>query len=231
MPATTKTLLIADLTAKENQCVTGFFAASNRQLRTKADGSSYLSLTLADASGQMEGRGWESKDAGEFHSGDIVKLRATVCRYQEKLQLKIDKLRRADPITDAGEYDLGDFVPKTACDIDALWRKLTGYVASFTDPHLQTLLQLFLADPAIAAALREAPAAKASLSTSPPCSTFASSPPPITTPPATASSTATSCSRAPSSTISASSTNCAGEPASPTRSRASCSAISPSAPP
>ena len=161
MPSSTKTLLIADLTAKENQCITGFFAAANRQLRTKSDGSSYLSLTLSDATGQIEARMWESKDAGEFRSGDIVKLRATVCRYQEKLQLKIDKLRRADPVLDAGEYDLGDFVPKTSCDIDLLWSRLAGCVASFTDPDLQALLQLFLADPSIAEPLREAPAAKA----------------------------------------------------------------------
>ena len=156
-----KALFISELTAHENCAVTGFFVANNRQLRTKTDGSSYLSMTLSDASGQTEGRMWEAKDAGEFASGDIIKVRGQVCRYQEKLQIKIDKVRRADASADAGEYDLGDFVPKTAHSIDALWAKLTGYVESFTEPHLRALLELFLADPEVAAALREAPAAKA----------------------------------------------------------------------
>ena len=156
-----KELLVDRLAQLENQTVTAYFVANARQLRTKADGSNYLSMTLTDRTGQLEGRMWEAKDAGEFASGDIVKIRGQVCRYQEKLQIKIDKLRRADPVADAGEYDLGDFVPQTAYDIDELWTKLTGFVASFTDPDLKALLTLFLEDPAVAGPLREAPAAKA----------------------------------------------------------------------
>ena len=156
-----KELFASGLAPFENQTVTAFFVAANRQLRTKADGSTYLSMTLCDSTGQLEGRVWETRDAGEFVSGDIVKLRGQVCRYQEKLQIKIDRLRRADPVADAREYDLGDFVPKTTHNIDELWTKLAGYVSSFTEPHLRALLELFLSDPAIAAGLREAPAAKA----------------------------------------------------------------------
>jgi 3'-5' exoribonuclease len=156
-----KDLFANNLAPLENQTVTAYFVAVNRQVRTKADGSSYLSMTLCDRTGQLEGRMWEMRDAGEFQSGDIVKLRGSVSRYQEKLQIKIDRLRRADPDTDAGEYELGDFVPKTTHDIEALWAKLSAYVASLTDPHLRALLEAFLADPAIEAGLREAPAAKA----------------------------------------------------------------------
>jgi len=156
-----KELYIDGLALLENQTVTGFFVATTRQLRTKADSSTYLALTLADRTGQIEARMWEAAEAGEFKAGEIVKLRGLVCRYQEKLQIKVDKLRRADEATDAGLFDLGDFVPKTEYDIDALWGKLEAYVAGFTDPHLKQLVQLFLDDPMIAPALREAPAAKA----------------------------------------------------------------------
>ena len=156
-----KELFAKDLGERENQVIVGYFAAVNRQLRTTANGAAYLSLTLCDSSGQLEARMWEPESAGPFASGDVVKLRGTVCRYQEKLQIKIDKLRRADPQTDAGEYEPGDFAPKTEKNIDELWGKLTGYAAGFTDPHLRALLALFLNDPAIAGPLREAPAAKA----------------------------------------------------------------------
>ncbi len=155
-----KELYIEALAGLENQTVTGFFVAGTRQLRTKADGSAYLAVTLCDRTGQLEGRMWEAAEAGDFAAGDIVKLRGQVCRYQEKLQIKVDKLRRADEAADAGLYELGDFVPKTAYDIDALWATLEGYVASLGDAHLRQLLRLFLDDPALASALREAPAAK-----------------------------------------------------------------------
>ncbi len=148
------------LAGLENQTVTGFFVAGARQLRTKADGSAYLALTLCDRTGQLEGRMWETADAGEFAQGDIVKLRGLVCRYQEKLQIKVDKLRRADLASDAGEYELGDFVPATKQSVDALWARLLAHVGGFTDPHLRQLVEAFLEDPELAPALRQAPAAK-----------------------------------------------------------------------
>ncbi len=156
-----KDFFLKDLSAKENQVVTGYFAAANRQMRTTAGGAAYLSLTLCDATGQVEARMWEPETAGQFASGDIVKLRGTVCRYQDKLQIKIDRLRRADPSADGAEYEAGDFAPKTEKNIDELWARLTAFVASFANPHLRALLQAFLDDPVVAGPWREAPAAKA----------------------------------------------------------------------
>ncbi len=151
-----KKIFVEELARYENQGIETVFVAANRQVRTKADSSTYLSMALGDRTGQLEARMWEARDAGEFQSGDVVWVKGTVCRYQEKLQVKVDQVRRAAP----GEYDLGDCVPKTACDVDHLWARLQSCIAGFTDPHLRALLELFLADPAIAGPLREAPAAK-----------------------------------------------------------------------
>jgi 3'-5' exoribonuclease len=99
---------------------------------------------------------WETDGADDFAAGDVVRLRGQVSRYQDKLQITIDKIRKAE----SAEYDLGDFVPKTSRDVDELWAELNGYVSSFTDIHLHALLRAFLDDPEIASALRTAPAAK-----------------------------------------------------------------------
>ncbi|MGC2619716.1 MAG: HD domain-containing protein, partial [Acidobacteriaceae bacterium] len=45
-------------------------------------------------------------------------------------------------------------------DINEMWAELQGWVASFSDPDLKALLEAFITDPQIVAALREAPAAK-----------------------------------------------------------------------
>jgi 3'-5' exoribonuclease len=147
---------IADLARYENQIITGFFAVSAKQVRSKKDGSLYFALTLADGTGQAEARMWETAEAGEFAAGDVVKLRGQVCRYQDKFQINVERIRKAE----AGEFELCDFVPKTERDVDELWAELNGYVDSFTDPHLKALLRSFLDDAEIATALREAPAAK-----------------------------------------------------------------------
>lgn len=91
-----------------------------------------------------------------FEQGDVVKVRATVCRFDGRLQLKVDRMKRAPQ----GEFDLGDFLPKTTKDVDAMWLELAKHVSSFNDPHLKALLTRFLEDEEISAALRDAPAAK-----------------------------------------------------------------------
>ncbi len=147
---------IADLAKYENQAITGFFAAASKQVRSKKDGSRYFALTLSDRTGQIESRMWETAEAGDFVAGDVVKVRAQVCRYKEFLQLNIERIRKALP----DEFNLSDYVPRTERNIDKLWAELNGYVESFTDLHLKALLRSFLDDADIAAAFREAPAAK-----------------------------------------------------------------------
>lgn len=148
--------MVADLASRENQEITGFFAAVSKQVRTGRDGGRYFALTLADRTGPIDGRMWEIADAGPFDPGDVVKLRGEVCRFNDRLQIKVEKIRRAV----AGEYELGDFVPQSQRDIGEMWAELESWVESFSDPDLKALLVAFLNDAEIGRALREAPAAK-----------------------------------------------------------------------
>ena len=151
-----KELMVADLAARENQTVVGHFAATAKQVRSGRDGGRYLALILGDRTGSIDARMWDIADAGDFNPGEVVKIRGQVCRYNEKLQIKVDKIRRAAP----GEYELRDFVPQSERDLGEMWAELEAWVATFRDPDLKALLQAFLQDDSIAAALREAPAAK-----------------------------------------------------------------------
>ncbi|HEX4308830.1 MAG TPA: HD domain-containing protein [Acidobacteriaceae bacterium] len=148
--------MVADLASRENREITGFFSAALKQVRTGRDGGRYLALTLADRTGQIDGRMWEIDDAGEFDAGDVVKVLGEVCRFNERLQIKVKKIRRAA----AGEFDLGDFVSQSKRDLDEMWTELLGRVASFHDADLKALLAAFLADAQIAEQLKHAPAAR-----------------------------------------------------------------------
>jgi len=148
--------MVADLASRENREITGFFAASWKQVRTNREGGRYFALTLSDRTGQIDGRMWEIEEAGDFDAGDVVKVRGEVGRFNERLQIKVEKIRRAMP----GEYELSDFVPQSARSIDTMWTELQGWVAGFRDPDLKALLEAFLNDAQIAQALRQAPAAK-----------------------------------------------------------------------
>ena len=153
-----KDIYVADVGKFENQAVTAFFAVRSKQLRSRKDGGQYMAVTLGDRTGQIESRMWENfaEAAPGFETGDVVKVRAEVSRFNDRLQLNLEKLRRAT----ADEFELADYVPQTSKDVDQLWSSLVGSVDSFTDPWLQRLVRSFLDDPLMATAFREAPAAK-----------------------------------------------------------------------
>ena len=155
-----KDIYIADLTTfEEGKLFDGFFLVLAKQQRTTKSNKNYLSLVLGDKTGQLEGRVWEPGDpriAKDFERGDVVKARGSASRFDERIQMKIDQLRIAQPV----EIDKTDFMPSTTYDVADLWRQLIGFVDSFTNSDLKLLLATLLSDPTVSAAYREAPAAK-----------------------------------------------------------------------
>ena len=135
------------------------FSFSPNSNEPRRQNKPYLSLTLGDKKGQIEGRVWEIGDprvARDFEHGDIVKVRGSVSRYDDRAQLKVDQLRKAQ----AGEANRMDMLPATTRDVAELWGELEAKVASLTNPDLKRLLTALSADTAIAQAFREAPAAR-----------------------------------------------------------------------
>jgi 3'-5' exoribonuclease len=155
-----KEIYIADLTGfEESKNFDAFFLVLHKQQRTSKTNKPYLNLTLGDKTGQVEGRIWDPNDsriAKDFAQGDTVKVRGCVSRFDDRLQMKVEHLRK----TVAGEVEKADMLPSTTYDVDELWRRLLGFVESFTDENLKLLLNTLLADSELAKAYREAPAAK-----------------------------------------------------------------------
>ena len=155
-----KDIYIADLAGfEEGRSFDSFFLVLLKQQRTTKTNKPYLNLILGDKTGQLEGRIWDPADpriAKDFDRGDIIKARGCVSRFDDRLQMKIDQIRKAAP----AEADKSDLLPATTYDVDDLWRQLNAFVDSFADPNLKLLLTTLLSDPAIAQAYREAPAAR-----------------------------------------------------------------------
>ncbi|MGB6973601.1 MAG: HD domain-containing protein [Terracidiphilus sp.] len=155
-----KDLYIADLTGfEEGRTFDGYFLLLSSQQRTTRAGKPYLNLTLSDKTGQLEGRVWDPADpriARDLVRGDLVKARGSVSRFEDRLQMKVEQIRKAN----AAEADRADMLPATALDVDELWQTLLGFVDGMTEPHLKQLLTALLSDPALAQAYREAPAAR-----------------------------------------------------------------------
>ena len=153
-----KEFFISQCSQQENKIITSSFVVASKQVKAKKNGEPYLALILADRSGQIEAKMWDNVDEFilAFEQDDFLKVKGLVNKYKNRFQLTIHKLRRMDE----GDIDFTDYLPKTSKDIGELWRTLTEFVATFQDPHLKSLVELFMADPEIAERYRNAPAAK-----------------------------------------------------------------------
>ena len=155
-----KDIYISDLSSvEEGKLFDGFFLVLSRQQRTTQSNKPYLNFIFCDKTGQLEGRVWEPSDPRiikDIERGDIVKARGCMTRFNDRVQMKVEQLRRALP----AEVEKSDLMPSTVYNIDELWSRLLAFVESFTEPDLKRLLTAILNDPQIDGALREAPAAK-----------------------------------------------------------------------
>src|SRR5271170_8034810 len=153
-----KEFFISECSQQENKIITSSFVVASKQVKAKKNGEPYLALILADRSGQIEAKMWDNVDEfiAVFEQDDFLKVKGLINKYKNRFQLTIHKLRRMEE----AEIDYTDYLPKTTKDIGELWRTLTEFVASFENPHLKSLVELFMADAEIAERYRNAPAAK-----------------------------------------------------------------------
>ena len=153
-----KDFYIGDCARHENKIITSSFVVVSKQIKPKKTGDPYLALTLGDRSGQLEAKMWDNVEEvlDIFEQDDFLKIKGLVNKYKNRFQLTIHKLRKLGE----SEIDFADYLPKTTKNVDELWQTLAGFVATFRNPHLKALLELFMADPEIAPAYRNAPAAK-----------------------------------------------------------------------
>ena len=153
-----KDFYICDCARHENKIITSNFVVVVKQIKPKKSGEPYLALTLGDRSGQIEAKMWDNVEEvlEAFEQDDFIKIKGLINKYKQRFQLTIHKLRKLGET----EVEFDDYLPKTTKDIDALWRTLQDFVATFENQHLKSLVEAFMADPEIAAAYRNAPAAK-----------------------------------------------------------------------
>jgi 3'-5' exoribonuclease len=153
-----KDFYICDCVRQENKVVTSTFVVVAKQIKPKKTGEPYLALTLGDRSGQLEAKMWDNVEEvlEAFEQDDFLKVKGLINKYKQRFQLTIHKLRK---LGDA-EIDYSDYLPKTTKNVDELWETLGTFVAGFQNLHLRSLVQAFMADPELAAAYRNAPAAK-----------------------------------------------------------------------
>ena len=139
--------------------VDGVFACSRKDRLTARSGSSYLALELRDRTGSIPARAFRNADflAGRFDRGDLVHVKGAVERFRDELQVDVRDIARAE----GDGLDPGEFLPVAFRDVEELDGFLEHLAREVYDRDLRRLLESFLADRKLRAALRRAPCTRA----------------------------------------------------------------------
>lgn len=151
-----KSPCVSDLT--DGQLVASLFLVREKEIRISArSGKSWLELSLGDCTGSIPAKMWDNFEAiaRTFERDDVVRIRGRVKLYNGSKELTLEQIIPAAE----REYELGDFLPHTKCDVEKLYADLRAAIAAMKNPWLQKLLASFVDDPAIAPRLKRAPAA------------------------------------------------------------------------
>jgi 3'-5' exoribonuclease len=140
--------------------VQGFALVTKKEVREDRRGQAFIDLELADRSGSLAAKVWADSDAleAEFAAHDFVKIRGRVQEYRERLQLVIERCRRAGDEDRADGFDEKLLIPSTREDIDDLERRLAAALDAVVRPELRRLAAETLA--VYGERLRVHPAAK-----------------------------------------------------------------------
>ena len=141
-----------------NEPVTSLFLVTNKEIRQKKTGEPYLSLLLADRTGEIEAKMWDNvaEVMNTFDRDDFVKVKGLAQPYQNRTQFTVHKLRRLE------EHEIAttDYFPCSKRDPEEMFAELRTIIDSLSNPHLQALLNAIFADDRTARLFKRAPAAK-----------------------------------------------------------------------
>jgi 3'-5' exoribonuclease len=147
---------VRDLADKES--VHSVFLVREKSLHTGKSGKAYLSVSLSDKTGHMDGRIWDNAVNWDeqFSADDFVLVKGTIQFFQNRRQCVVHSVE----VIESFGVDLKDFLPTSARPPEEMMTELMGIVANVQNSFLRQLLEKTLTDGEIRPLFMAAPAAK-----------------------------------------------------------------------
>ncbi len=141
-----------------NEVVTAQFLVLSKEIRQKKTGEPYLSLHLADRTGEIEAKMWDNvaEVIDTFERDHFVKVKGLPQLYNNRSQFVIHRLRRLED----NEVDFADYFPCSERSAEEMFAELQGIIAEIGNAHLRLLLESIFAEEELARLYKIAPAAK-----------------------------------------------------------------------
>ncbi len=137
--------------------VSGCYLVKKKKLSTTRNGNPFLSLTLADKTGELPAKVWNKAEAlsALFREGEVIEIAGQTATYQGQVQLTVSQLRPSSETPDPGI-----FVETSPFDTPEMMRSLRTILNQVKDIHLKALMDGFWKDQKFMDLFKHAPAAK-----------------------------------------------------------------------
>lgn len=115
----------------------GYVLVRMSEQRTGNTGNKYLDLTLADCTGELNGKLWDG-NTDPPPVGSVIKVRGMTLEYNGRLQLRIEKMR---PLEDNDKVDMSLLTPSAPESSDVMLSELQKAIEGITSPPLRAIVQ------------------------------------------------------------------------------------------
>lgn len=155
IPASSPHMWLKDIRAGD--VVQGRYAAREKRLSNTRKGDLFLTVVLADRTGEVEAKVWEQAEmlSSRFREGDIVDVEGTATSYRGRVQLTLSRIGPADQ-----EVDPSVFLESSEASPAVMMNQLRKELQEVRNEHLKALIDRFLGDRRFVSLLERAPAAK-----------------------------------------------------------------------
>ena len=121
-----------------------FFLIKAADRKTTSNNKTYLDLTLVDQTGEINAKLWDynSEEGEQYIPNTLVKVKGSVTEWQNKLQLKIDKIRVA---IEEDKLDIGDFVPVAPYSPEFMYAEIESYIHKIKHPDIHKIVASLVA--------------------------------------------------------------------------------------
>ena len=131
------------ITFSKGETIQGYYMLKTVTLKTTNANNRYFDLTIADKTGEVNGKIWDPGMVGdlELYDGMLVKLRGLVNEWQGQLQVKVERIRR---INEGDRVRIEDFVPSAPYPSKEMLGEVLKYLDKIKNGDIKQITSILL---------------------------------------------------------------------------------------